>query len=167
SGIATRALADRQDRTGNGCLRFVGVRLLDELGQDIPCLTTGRDAVMAIDYTCDRGKPPRQASISVGIDTSFGQRIAHLSSEAAGADLHPTPSGVGTVRIHLPRLALLPGRYSYTLFCEAGGGIADWVQNAGAVDVEAGDFFRSGKLPPSGLVCLECSFDSQEAVACC
>lgn len=161
-----RELSARKDRSGSGAVRFVGLRLLDEWGSEIPCLATGRDAILEIDYRCAAAHPPRQASISIGIDSSFGQRVAHLSSDAAAATIVPSADGVGSVRVRLPRLALLPGRYHYTLYCEAGGTIADWIQNAGSFDVEAGDFFGSGKLPPSGVVCLECEFETREA-ACC
>jgi hypothetical protein len=41
-----------------------------------------------------------------------------------------------------------------------GGAVADWVQNAGYFDVEAADFYQTGKLPPplGGDFLLEHSF---------
>jgi lipopolysaccharide transport system ATP-binding protein len=48
----------------------------------------------------------------------------------------------------IPRLPLQPGKYSLNVFCTVTGDIADWIQNAGVFEVEAGDFFGSGKLPP-------------------
>jgi hypothetical protein len=36
------------------------------------------------------------------------------------------------------------------VFCRANGEIADWVVDAGTIEVAEGDFFRTGRLPPAG-----------------
>ena len=41
---------------------------------------------------------------------------------------------------HIPELPLAPGRYVFNLFCAVGGGVVDWVQQAGYLDVAAGDY---------------------------
>lgn len=165
-GSEPQGLAARGDRTGSGVLRFTGVRLLTADGESAPCLKTGEDAWLELTYDSAAGRALRDVHLSIGIDSALGQRIAHLSSEAAGGAMEMLPDGRGAIRIHLPRLGLLPGRYHFTLFCEVGGQIADWVQNAGSFDVEPGDFFGSGRLPPSGVICLDCSFEP-EAATCC
>ncbi len=165
-GLETQGLAARADRTGCGALRFTGVRLLTDDGEPASCLTTGGDAWLELEYESAAGRALRDVHVSMGIDSTLGQRIAHLSSEAAGGALESLPDGRGAIRIRLPRLGLLPGRYHYTLFCEVGGQIADWVQNAGSFDVKPGDFFGSGRLPPSGVVCLDCSFETESATCC-
>jgi lipopolysaccharide transport system ATP-binding protein len=67
------------------------------------------------------------------------------SSEASG---HPfeglAPSGVFVCQI--PELPLAPGRYVFNLFSTIGGETADWVQQAGYLDVAAGDYFGTGQL---------------------
>jgi len=40
----------------------------------------------------------------------------------------------------------MPGKYTFTLFFAVNGEAADWIQNAGCFDVEAGDFFHTGKV---------------------
>jgi lipopolysaccharide transport system ATP-binding protein len=47
-------------------------------------------------------------------------------------------------------MALIPGRYRLTLYSTVDGVIADWIKNAVVFDVEAGDFYGSGQLPPHG-----------------
>lgn len=163
-GPAIEPLAERRDRSGSGVLRFTNLRLRDADGGALTCLTTGRDAMLDLEYVCHAARPLRQPEISIGIDSNLGQRIAHLSSAASG-DAPAIAPGAGRIRVSLPHLALLPGRYHYTLFCRVGGDVADWVQNAGAFDVESGDFYQSGRLPPSGFVCLDCRF-AEEALAC-
>jgi len=58
------------------------------------------------------------------------------------------------VEVHIPRMTLAPGRYGFTLFATVNGEIADWIKNAGTFDVEAGDFYGTGHLPPEGQGCF-------------
>jgi lipopolysaccharide transport system ATP-binding protein len=48
----------------------------------------------------------------------------------------------------IPGLPLQPGEYSFNVFASVNGDIADWVQHAGVLRVEADDFFGTGRLPP-------------------
>ena len=50
----------------------------------------------------------------------------------------------------MPNLGLLRGLYHFTIFASANGTLADWVKNAGSFDVEGGDYFGTGQLPPDG-----------------
>ena len=52
----------------------------------------------------------------------------------------------GEVVCHIPELPLAPGRYVFNLFSTVGGEVADWVQQAGYLNVAAGDYFGTGQL---------------------
>jgi len=69
------------------------------------------------------------------------------------------------VRILMPRLSLLPGRYHLTIFATVNGIIVDWVKNAGVFDVEGGDYFGSGRLPSQGegLFLIDHTFEYEKA----
>jgi hypothetical protein len=41
-------------------------------------------------------------------------------------------------------------RQPVNLYCTVNGILADWVKDAARVNVENGDFYGSGKLPPKG-----------------
>ncbi len=165
-GGERRPLAERDDRTGNGQFQFQGLRLRGEDGEEIPCLTTGRDALLELDFECRATREIRDIEIAIGLDSSLGHRIAHLSSSVSSEALETLPRGAGRILVDLPRVSLLPGRYHYSLFARAGGEILDWIQNAGTFDVEAGDFYRSGRLPPGGMICLDFRFSAREAASC-
>ena len=45
---------------------------------------------------------------------------------------------------------MMPGSYRVNVFGTINGEIADWVTDAAVLDVAPGDYFGTGKLPPSG-----------------
>jgi lipopolysaccharide transport system ATP-binding protein len=147
---ARQALADRPDRQGSGVIRFTAMQLLDERRATLNALRCGEQAILRLWFDNRSRQALTHLQLAVGIDNHLGERIAYLSSDMIQADLASVPAAARTLEVHLPRLPLAPGRYAYTLFCTVGGAIADWVQNAGEFEVEPGDFFGSGKLPPTG-----------------
>jgi lipopolysaccharide transport system ATP-binding protein len=44
----------------------------------------------------------------------------------------------------------MPGRYSVNVYCSVGGVMADYLTDAAVFDVDEGDFYGTGKLPPTG-----------------
>jgi lipopolysaccharide transport system ATP-binding protein len=69
----------------------------------------------------------------------------NCSSEGSGSSLEVLPAS-GEVVCHIPELPLAPGRYVFNLFSTVGGEVVDWVQQAGYLDVAAGDYFGTGQL---------------------
>ena len=69
----------------------------------------------------------------------------NCSSEGSGSSLDVLPAS-GEVVCHIPELPLAPGRYAFNLYLSVGGGVVDWVQQAGYLDVSAGDYFGTGQL---------------------
>ena len=54
------------------------------------------------------------------------------------------------ITITVPRLALAPGQYGFTLFSSVNGEIADWIKSAGSFNVEGGDYYGTGQAPVHG-----------------
>jgi lipopolysaccharide transport system ATP-binding protein len=71
-----------------------------------------------------------------------------LDTKFLGQNLASIPPGEGQIRITLPKLSLLPGKYHFAIWAAANRVIADWIKNAGTFDVEGGDYFGTGQLPP-------------------
>lgn len=163
---AGKSIAERFDRSGSGAVRFTGARWLDGDGANVSACATGRAAVLELEFVNRARRPLRNMHVAIGVDNQLGQRVAHLSTEATGARFEHVPTGGGIVRLEAPRLPLLPGRYFYTVYCEINGVLSDWVQNVGVLDVEGGDFYATGKLPPDGAFCMDCHFRLDASVAC-
>lgn len=138
-------LASRNDRQGNGAIRFTQLALCDGQGRSIAAAQTGADLRIDLHFSAGHG-PLRNLHVAMGIDDVYGQRILHLSNETTG-QIFDVADGSSRVSIHLPRCPLLPGSYGFTLFSTVNGEMADYLLNAGTFHVESGDYFGTGRLP--------------------
>jgi lipopolysaccharide transport system ATP-binding protein len=143
---ASLSLDERVDREGTQVLKFISLELRNSEGIAVPCVRSGQDIVIALKYRSH--DVLRNVHVAIGVHGRFDEHLFHLSTSANGFDFDEMPAS-GVVFCKIPRLPLQPGRYSFNLFCTVAGEIADWIQNAGLIEVEAGDFFGSGKLPPA------------------
>jgi len=140
-------LALRKDRQGNGKLRFMslGVHAGDDNGPG-DVVRCGEDLAFAVGYRATQNL--KTVSIAIGVYTTSGQLLFLLENEMAGSAWETAPEK-GRVSCLVRRLPLAPGQYAINLCCYVNGVLADWVQSAGSLTVEAGDFFGTGKLPPA------------------
>jgi lipopolysaccharide transport system ATP-binding protein len=140
AGLSVR---DRTDRQGAGPLRFTHVRVSGTAGPPV----VGQDASIDLDY-----EAPHELGnvfVSFSVYASMGDVVFHCSNRVSGQEIGRAPAA-GTFRCTIPRLPLMPGRYSVNVYSEVNGSPADWVQGATFFDVMQGDFFGSGQLPPEG-----------------
>ncbi|HJU42575.1 MAG TPA: ABC transporter ATP-binding protein [Vicinamibacterales bacterium] len=144
---ARHGFGERTDRRGTGVVRFTGARIAGRDGKTHPAFVCGGDHLFELRMVNTTAAPVRALHVSVGIESAVGQRVATWSTTYAGGDFASAPAGEFAVRIHLPRLALLPGSYRYYLFATTHGEVADWLLPAGSFDVEPGDFYGTGQLP--------------------
>jgi lipopolysaccharide transport system ATP-binding protein len=153
-------LEDRVDRKGSGILRFTSVSLADNTGRNLASFQCGTEAVLILTFN-NTSERHFKLNVSLGIDNELGQRVLLLDSAFLGHDIEGVAPGPGILRVRIPRLGLLPGRYNFTIFATVNGIIVDWVKNAGVFDVEGGDYFGSGKLPSQGegLFVIDHSFE--------
>lgn len=160
-GSQSVPLDERVDRSGSQALRFTRVELQTESGEPIPAAYSGQDIVLVLHYE-SRVRPP-SANVRVAVDVRgrFREEIAHLSSHLFGVDLHSQSRGRFCCRI--PRLPLQPGPYPLDLLAWVGNQLSDSLDNAFTLNVEAGDYFNSGKLPPPerGLFLIDHQWESQ------
>jgi lipopolysaccharide transport system ATP-binding protein len=143
---ANLSLNERADREGTQILKFTSFELRNSKGSAISFVRSGQDIIIALKYRSNDNL--RNVHVAIGVHGKFAENLFHLSTSTNGSDFDEIPPN-GMVFCKVPRMPLLPGRYSFNLFCTVGGEIADWIQNAGLVEVEAGDFFGSGRLPPA------------------
>lgn len=141
------SLAECLDRRGNQKLKFDAFELRSFSGLLVPHVYSGQDVTIALKYKSNTGRSLRNVHIAIGVHGNFNENLFHLSTNVASSDFDKIPP-TGTILCKIPRLPLQPGKYSFNLFCVVAGETADWVENAGMIKVQAGDFFGSGKLPP-------------------
>jgi lipopolysaccharide transport system ATP-binding protein len=160
-------LEDRMDRRGNGRMRFSTVELLPESGVQTGSLRCGAPATLVLGVVNQSGRPLTNVLVSIGVDDHAGTRILLLDSEMTDTNLARLPPGTSSIHVVIDRLALAPGRYGYTLYAAAGGDVLDWVQNAGFIEVAAGDFYGTGRMPPEnqGYLLLDHRFEGGDGIA--
>lgn len=141
-------LAERTDRVGNKRLQFISFLLKDEKDQNVINAQCG--GYLNFQLEVEAANDLSGVVISVGIDDNMGQRITFYSNEITNQIFDTVKKGKHLIDIVTPKIPFKSGEYTFTLFCTANGEIADWIQEAGSFIVEAGDFYKSGKLPPEG-----------------
>ena len=145
---AETPLSDRHDRQGSGRVRFTSVELLSSRGEPIETASSGQDIAIQLNYELAGGKPLHNAVVQLKFAGSMGQPLFACRSEAASSQpLVLSPGGRLICRI--PRLPLMAGVYTFTLWCTVGSVVEDFVGDAGSLSVVEGDFFGTGKLPPN------------------
>jgi lipopolysaccharide transport system ATP-binding protein len=140
-------LAARQDRQGSQVMSFVGVELRNARGTVVDRVQCGQAVTIALHYRANEGAPLNSVRAAIGMHGRYDERLFDLTNDLNGFRFDKLPAR-GTLLCHVPCLPLQPGSYSFNLYCEIGSETADWVQNAGVLEVEAGDFFGSSRLPP-------------------
>ena len=145
SQASLASLEERKDRQGTGKIRFVEVHIVDDEGRRIDTALCGQDIGIVVSYRSRDHQPVHRGDIHITFYTGLGQFMFTCSSEGSGSSLVVLPAN-GEVLCHIPELPLAPGRYVFNLFLTVGGEIVDWVQQAGYLDVAAGDFFGTGQL---------------------
>jgi lipopolysaccharide transport system ATP-binding protein len=150
AGVEIKALSfdQRNDRTGNGKVIFKSFRILNELGEEVSNAQCGSDFILEIKVNAKEEVPNYQ--VAVGLDDETGTRVTHISNETTGQIFPILPKGDSNIQVKVQRLPLKSGLYTFTLFSSSNGEILDWIQEAGMIDVENGDFYHTGKLAPEG-----------------
>ncbi len=141
-------LADRKDRSGNGIIHFVSVEVKNENNIPMKSLQCGKFGKIRINFNRKNNMPLNNVHFAFGINDEYGQRIAQFNNEITNqlfSDLR-----VDTIDIIINKVPFRQGIYSFVLFATVNNEIADWIQDAGTFEVEAGDFYNTGKLPPDG-----------------
>ena len=137
------------ERKGEGPLRFSAFRLEDSAGVTIPSAMTAKDISLVIEYESAAPLAGRSVEVNIGVNRWLGADIFTFAGGMAGADFSRLPQN-GEVRCRIPRLPLAAGAFPLNLFCKVDGAISDWILGGATLEVVDGDYFGSGKLPPSG-----------------
>lgn len=148
SSSSQTAIADRTDRKGNQQLIFTSFELRNNFGKIVNSVCVGETVDLVFMYQSNSAEELRNVNVAIGIHGKFDENLFLLSTGVLGADFLCLPQS-GEIVCRIPQLPLQPGNYSFNLFSTVGGEIADWIQNAGTIQIEAGNFFGTGKLPPA------------------
>ena len=82
--------------------------------------------------------------VAVAIYDEWGNQLTDLSNHSTRQKLAFGNNTKIRVVCHVPRLPLKHGRYSFNCYMRSSLGTEDFIENAGDIEVNDGDFFRSG-----------------------
>ena len=156
--VAATDLATRTDRTGSGEVRVTGLEIRNAGGASVPGVRSGEDIEIALHFERRTNATFPRLAVQVFVSSHLGAPIFTQASWLTGDVFGDLPAR-GTLVCAIPRLPLAAGRYhlGYKLQPEIRGRLdpLDAMDPAGELNVEAGDFFGSGKVPPPQAgVCL-------------
>jgi lipopolysaccharide transport system ATP-binding protein len=144
---AALPLEQRLDRAGSGALRFTSFDARNESGAAISACHSGQNVVLAVRFALGQRLPLNNVVFGVVIQNELGVVMAYFSNELVSGPV-ALPESADGFSIEIDSLPLLPGEYQINLHCLVSGVLADSVQGAALLAVEAGDFYGTGRLPP-------------------
>jgi lipopolysaccharide transport system ATP-binding protein len=161
SRASTIPLGERTERSGSGEIRFLSFEPEGPFGSKISAFQCGTDATchFVIENCTDRVL--RNLNVAFGVDNEMGHRVALLDTGLIGTSISDIAPGRENVRVFIPKLPLMPGRYMITIYATVNGILADWIKNAAIFDVEMGDYYGTGRLPHQreGMFLLQHKFN--------
>jgi lipopolysaccharide transport system ATP-binding protein len=126
-----------------GDIQLASVQFLDQQGRVIDRVLSGQELIFRL--RINSKSRMSNAVISIGINDSFGSRVSLLANVLATADIaFDVPATLVFCRI--PDLPLASGQYNLSIKISDRTGVRIWCPNVVNLFVEAGDFYRSGKM---------------------
>jgi lipopolysaccharide transport system ATP-binding protein len=138
------SLAERENRVGDGRLRYTDVRL-ERGGEVIDSPASGGDFEVVLSYETADSRPLHNVNFGVSI-TAHGEDkpLINLYSETAGARFHDVPAK-GEIRCQISRCPLPAGQYFIDAWCDIQQVMIDALHRAADLTVGGGDFYGSGR----------------------
>ncbi len=149
----TRAVAnleDRTDREGDGRVRATALRIYNSAGEQTDIIKMLESFTVEVDTTGTL----KNAVIGVLFGNYFrSQMIRGYSWEQLAESIQL--NGHNQIRCHFESFPMMHGEYDIHIWIGQPGDVADYVENAATLTVEAQDVFGTGRIPdPSGGVAV-------------
>jgi hypothetical protein len=120
--------------------------LTDESGNSADYLTVGKPGSITLGFAASRHLKEKDVVFMVVIENAQKEKIGCLASPG----FHDLPVQ-GEVRCLIPRVPLVPGRYTFTPACRVGSEWFDGGNQTVVFEVRGTEFYSTHKLPPEGI----------------
>jgi lipopolysaccharide transport system ATP-binding protein len=145
-------------RGGNGAVRVVAARILDDSKVATENVVAGQAVSLVFDYRNYANAD--SAGVRLTIYNHQGVGVTHFSTSATGSGVTQSLGQNGKIMINIPRLPLPLGRYRVNIALDVDGELADHVSGALGFNVVSSTFFKGGKTPRSNEYCT-CLMDHE------
>jgi lipopolysaccharide transport system ATP-binding protein len=146
--VASTDLTSRSDRRGEGLVRFTRIQTLDESGRPRSVFLSGKPLRIRMHYNSGENAPLVNCRLSVSVQ-GWG-KVYFLASTELHSHESLTLSPDGFIDCIVDELPLSRGNYYLSPFFEVNGVVQDWMDSAGTLQVEDGNFYGTGKDYPVG-----------------
>ncbi|GJQ24531.1 MAG: ABC transporter ATP-binding protein [Planctomycetia bacterium] len=145
SEISSRPLEDRNDRKGNGKVRFTAVGFQNTNGEPCSVALSGQNLQIVCTYRCLTPIKDGKTMFSIAIETLTGEKLLLFRNDYTGNLFDEIPIE-GMLICTVPRLPLIPGIYRITICAENTQDVMDLVFHAAELQVTEGDYFGTGRV---------------------
>jgi len=153
SEIGTTSLADRNDRTGPGPIRFTRIELRNAAGEPTNAVNSGETVEFVLSYVTN-GDRLQHVSPYIYVHDQFDRPLLLLWSQLTAEDFETLPAQ-GQLVCQVPRFPLTAGTYvidvGATVNSPTVRDSGDEVRNAAMMEVVTGDFFGTGRSAPNTI----------------
>lgn len=137
-------LIEREDRRGSGKVRASSFRVLNEEGIEESALQSGRNYNFEIGYRNYTKSTIKDVVVSLDFFDDRGMRVLLLRSNFSNSHLN-IDADKGYLICGLKTLPLANSLYRVSIYLShADSEMLDWIEDAGAITVDGGDFFGTG-----------------------
>jgi lipopolysaccharide transport system ATP-binding protein len=142
------ALKEREDRSGKGRVKVIGVSMRDADGCVIREAISGSEVCLSVEYFTRDGMTVENCIFCIEIQKEARSCIALSTALVDRRKL--IVSGYGRVDFIIPKWPLMEGNYHINTYVGSNGVMEDYIEDAVSIDVIDGDFYGSGKLRHEG-----------------
>lgn len=154
-------ISERKDRKGNGIALLRGYKFIDQrTGAKIDSVVSGQSVKLILTFENMTNGIINDFEIGVGFYNKNEQLLFACNNSVLGK-LFSLKQGLNEISIFLEKWPTSGGDYSFNVFSSRKGEINDWIQNAGRIFVDTGDFYGNGIVPASKSQSVFVSYDFQ------
>ncbi|MBR8827042.1 MAG: ABC transporter ATP-binding protein [Gomphosphaeria aponina SAG 52.96 = DSM 107014] len=148
------SLVDRQDRIGSGEIKVIGIEIKDDDGNILDLVQSGQSINIYLHY--DTKTQVLLSDVIAGISVKTQLEVpVFLQHNRMTQDNFGIIPHQGSFVCRVNKLPLAPSNYLISYSLMKNGSYLDALNNVLELSVTAGDFYKSGEVPPiSHGVCL-------------
>jgi len=136
-------VSTRTDRAGEGNIRIKQISIKDQQGNPGTPFPIGSKLIFEIDY--ESKSEIKNPQVIIGIYDLMTVGVSRLDTEIAG-DLPEILPATGRISCSTESMPLVPGRYILNIAFYANGMMQDYLAGAVTIDINASDYFKTGKI---------------------
>jgi lipopolysaccharide transport system ATP-binding protein len=135
-------------RQGDGRARIRNLWVTDTAGSPLQVVRSGTSVNINIEIE-RKDLNRNDLALSIGITTLKGEGVLHFSTETKGVTIEAQSERIILV-CSVSKWNIRSGIYGLNVYLTVAGMVSDWIQDGIRIQVEDGDFYGTGRLPPEG-----------------